>query len=83
MLEEINLLVDRFDPGITSMAFGKSRQVRQPFMLQDFQPHVGLSVHVTEMGAQWLMLCKLPVFAFIICGGDARRKGKGRCKATS
>lgn len=46
-------------------------------MVQDFQPNVGLSVHVTEMGVQWLILCKLPIFAFIICGGDARRKRKG------
>lgn len=46
-------------------------------MLQDFQPNIGLSVHVTEMGVQWLMLCKPPVFVYMICGGDARRKGKG------
>lgn len=79
---EISLLVDRFDPGIICMALGRSRQIRQPFILQDFQPNVGLSVHVTEMGVQWLM-CKLPVFVFIICGGDSRRKGRGRCKAAS
>lgn len=70
---ELSLLVDKSDPGITSMAFGRSRQIRQPFELQDFQPNVGLSVHVTEMGVQ----CKLTVFVFIICDGSARRKGKG------
>lgn len=35
------------------------------------------------MGMQWLTLCKLPVFVFIVHGGDARRKGKGRCKVAS
>lgn len=74
---EISLLAARFGPGITSTALGRSGQIRQPFMLQDFQPNVVLSVHVTEMWMQCLMLCKLPVFVFIICGGDEGGKGTG------
>ena len=34
-------------------------------------------VHITEMPTQWLILCKLWMFVFIIHGSDARRKGSG------